>query len=293
LIATLVLPLRALCSLFVDRSFAYGLCAIGLLVSVSVSAEDKKHIRLIVPTRDVATTADAHYFYPLLNLALKKTEATDGPFITEYYPHSLSSARILGKMKANDGMDVVWTSTSAERERDFRFVPISLLKELSNYRVLLIRKGEQKQFNKVKTLDDLRTFRVGIGGHWPDAKLLKNNGFTTVTSIYYESLFKMLVADRFDVFPRGLFEAWDDYEQHKHMNIAVEQKLLLHYPAPFYFFVNKNNVALADRIERGLKIAIADGSFDELLLSIPAFKRGEEEFNNHQRTVFELEPNYD
>ena len=269
------------------------LLALALLPLAAYPDEKTATIRLIVPTRDVATTADAHYFYPLLNLSLKKTEATDGPFVTEYYPHPLSSARILVKLKNKDGIDVVWTSTSAYREHTFRFVPVSLLKELSSYRVLLIRKGEQKKFNNVDTLAKLKAFKVGTGGHWPDAKLLENNGFSTVTSIYYESLFKMLVAERFDVFPRGLFEAWDDYEQHKHMNIAVEQRLMLHYPAPFYFFVNKENVALADRIERGLKIAIADGSFDELLLSIPAFKRGEEEFTNHNRRVFKLEPNYD
>lgn len=297
----LMLPLCTQYVLSRCRCFLQGL---GLSVAAIVFSSfvyanppelpsSSKPLRLVVPTRDIATTADAHYFYPLLNLALKKTEATDGPFITEYYPHSLSSARILTKLKNNDGMDVVWTSTSADRERDFRYVPISLLKQLSDYRVLLIRKGEQSQFDAVKNLDDLRKFKVGIGGHWPDAKLLQNNGFTIVTSIYYESLFKMLVADRFDVFPRGLFEAWDDYEQRKDMNIAIEEKLLLHYPAPFYFFVNKNNVALADRIERGLKIAIADGSFDELLLSMPAFKRGEEEFIKHNRKVFKLEPKYD
>lgn len=275
---------------------------IGLFLSCSILANEpsgekktsaKKPLRLIVPTRDVATTADANYFYPLLNLALQKTEATDGPFITEYYPHPLSSERILTKLKNNDGMHVVWTSTSAGREQDFRFVPISLLYELSNYRVMLIRKGEQHKFDAITSLDELKQYKVGIGGHWPDARLLKNNGFTITTSIYYESLFKMLVADRFDMFPRGLFEAWDDYEQHKHMNIAVEERLLLHYPAPFYFFVNKNNKALADRIERGLRMAMADGSFDALLLSIPAFKRGMEEFENHKRKIFVLEPNYD
>lgn len=290
-----MLPQCALRVFFNSRHLAHWLCVImsGILFSTCAYADKERPLRIVVPTRDISTTADAHFFYPLLNLVLKKTEATDGPFVTEYYPYSLSSARILTKLKKNDNMHVVWTSTSADREHDFRFVPISLLKELSNYRVLLIRKGEQKKFDAVTSLDELRKFKVGIGGHWPDAKLLQNNGFNITTSIYYESLFKMLVADRFDMFPRGLFEAWDDYEQHKDMNIAVEERLLLHYPAPFYFFVNKNNKALADRIERGLRIAMADGSFDELLLSIPAFKRGMEEFDAHSRKVFVLEPNYD
>lgn len=236
--------------------------------------------------------ADTHYFYPLLNLALQKTEATHGPFVTQHYPRVLSSARILSKLKGRDGIDLVWTSTSAERERDFHYIPISLLRELSNYRVLLIRKGNQPAFSQVETLAQLRDMRMGIGGHWPDARLLENNGFRIVTSIYYESLFKMLAANRFDAFPRGLFEAWDDYEQHKGLGIEIEQTLMLRYQAPFYFFVNKDNTALAKRIEEGLRIAIADGSFDALLMSIPAFKRGQEELDNHQRRIFTLEENY-
>ena len=249
-------------------------------------------LRVVVPTRDIATMADSNFFYPLLNLALQKTEASHGPFVTEYYPRALSSARILTKLKTNDGIDLVWTSTSAEREQDLRYVPISLLRELSDYRVLLIRKGTQARFNQIHNLEQLRALRIGTGGHWPDARLLQNNGFTIVTSIYYESLFKMLAANRFDAFPRGLFEAWDDYEQHKHMNIAVEQKLMLHYRAPFYFFVRKDNTALAERIEQGLKIAIADGSFDQLLMSIPAFRRGQEELDKHQRRVLVLQELY-
>lgn len=249
-------------------------------------------LHLVVPTRDVATAADTHYFYPLLNLALSKTQASDGPFEVSYYPRQLSSARILNLIENNEGIDLAWTSTSSERERNLGFVPVSLLGELSDYRVLMIRTEDQPRFSGVEKLADLRRMRMGIGGHWPDARLLANNGFAVVTSIYYESLFNMLAVKRFEAFPRGLFEVWDDLAAHPGMNLAVEQKLMLHYPAPFYFFVNKHNKVLAERLERGLKIAQADGSFKQLMMSIPAFKRGQEELDRRQRLVFDLEPKY-
>jgi len=40
--------------------------------------------------------------------------------------------------------------------------------------------------------------------------------------------------------------------------------LLQHYPAPICFFVNKQNKKLADRLERGLRIAIEDASLAQL-----------------------------
>ncbi|BFM12181.1 transporter substrate-binding domain-containing protein [Simiduia litorea] len=268
---------------------------LGLLLTIAGDAnatDATVTAKIVVPTRDVATTADTDFFFPLLNLALSKTIASDGPFETSYHPLVLSSARILSKLDKGDGIDVVWTSTSTSREQNFRPVPISLLRELADYKVLLINADEQPRFNRIATLEDLKTLRAGVGGHWPDAKLLSNNGFNIATSIYYESLFKMLAAKRFDFFSRGLFEAWYDLEQHPDMGLTIEKTLMLYYPAPFYFFVRKDNKALADRLERGLKIAQADGSFDALLNSIPAFRRGNEEFNQHKRKVFTLESKY-
>jgi hypothetical protein len=46
--------------------------------------------------------------------------------------------------------------------------------------------------------------------------------------------------------------------------LAVEKQLLLYYPTAMYYFVKKGNTQLANQIEKGLTIAIADGSFDRL-----------------------------
>ena len=266
---------------------------LGIMLTTVSFAETKtvaNTLKIVVPTRDVATTADTNFFLPLLNLALSKTVETDGPFETSNHPMVLSSARILLNLANNDGIDVIWTSTSSSREKNFRHVPVSLLRELADYKVLLISEEDQSKFDQITTHEELKRMRAGVGGHWPDATLLANNGFTIVTSIYYESLFKMLAAKRFDFFSRGLFEAWYDLEQHPNMGLAIEKTLMLYYPAPFYFFVSKDNKALANRIERGLKIAQVDGSFDALINSFPAFRRGNEELAQHRRRVLTLTP---
>ena len=49
----------------------------------------------------------------------------------------------------------------------------------------------------------------------------------------------------------------------------VEQGLLLYYPTAEYFFVSRQNTALAARLEKGLRLAIEDGSFDKLFREHP------------------------
>ena len=60
---------------------------------------------------------------------------------------------------ASRSIDLLWSPTSPELEAEFLPVKVSLLKELNNYRLLLIRPETQAQFSRVKTLNDLRQFK--------------------------------------------------------------------------------------------------------------------------------------
>ncbi|NQZ12259.1 MAG: hypothetical protein HRT35_34335 [Algicola sp.] len=59
------------------------------------------------------------------------------------------------------------------------------------------------------------------------------------------------------------------------MGILLEDRIVLHYISPMYFFVAPYNVLLAKRIETGLRIAQQDGSFDRLfnayLTNLPGY----------------------
>ena len=98
----------------------------------------------------------------------------------------------------------------------------------------------------------------------------------------------MLTARRFDFFPRGINEAWQELETQKNPDLIVEEHLLLQYPLPIYFFVNNNNQALANRIEEGLKRSIEDGSFEHLLVSYPGHKKAFEVGQFNQRKIIQL-----
>jgi hypothetical protein len=58
-------------------------------------------------------------------------------------------------------VDVLWSPTSETFETQMLPVRASLLKDLNNYRLLLIRKNEQPVFSAVHSLDDLRKLKGG------------------------------------------------------------------------------------------------------------------------------------
>ena len=256
------------------------------LVSLNTTAAERLHI--VTPPIEKNAEAQAIYFYKLLLLVLDKTEATDGPYDVKFYPQRLTTERFLVELKNGGAVNLMWTTSNKKREQALLPIRISLLKDLNSYRIFLIRKGDQPKFDKVRTLDDLRKLNAGLGSQWPDTDVMRDNDLQVVTSLTYDSLFKMLAAKRFDYFPRGLYEVWDEAKLRGDMGLVIEKNLMLYYDAPFYFFVNKTNLPLASRIERGLKIALEDGSFDELLMSVPGFKRGIEEQLNSHRKLFKL-----
>ena len=230
----------------------------------------------------------AVYFPKLLRLALEKTASTDGPFEIVHIDQFLTSPRQATEVKNNGIINVMWDGSNAQRETELWPVRISLLRRLNDYRLFLIREEDHARFSGITSLDQLRTLKAGAGVNWPSTDILRHNGLPVVTSIAYEYLFPMLRAKRFDYMPRGVSEIWHELEANAAQKLAVEKTIFLHYPVPFYFFVSRDNAALGKRIERGLKLAQKDGSFDKLFSSIPAFKRGEAEINAGKRRIFEL-----
>ncbi len=230
-----------------------------------------------------------YYFYRLLQLTLDKTADKWGKAQIRMLPYRLEDKRLRAGL-AHGAVDVLWSPTSMEFEQQLLPVRISLLKELNNYRVLLIRKDDQPRFSAVKSLDDLRKLKGGIGAQWTDAAIMQHNRLPLVLAVGYEKLFKMLAAKRFDYFSRGLYQIQSEVNFYPELELKIEQELMLSYPNPVYFFVNQNNKKLAQRLSEGLIIAQKDGSFDALFNSIPRYQWGIEQLQNSQRRLIELQP---
>ncbi|WP_199244339.1 hypothetical protein [Pseudodesulfovibrio cashew] len=229
------------------------------------------------------------YVISLLRLALDKTVPEYGDYDLVHHPIPTEQSRSLELVAEGGGIDVVWTMTSIERERDLLPVRIPLQKGLLGYRIFLIRKGRADVFRRVRSLDELRRFVAGQGHDWPDTRILRHNGLRVRTCPRYSLCFGMLAERRFDFFPRGVNEPWGEMREHPGMPFCVEKTILLRYPAPLYFFVNRGNPGLAKRIDTGLRMALADGSFDELFYNHPQMRQVFQKVGFKERRIFDLE----
>lgn len=228
------------------------------------------------------------YFSEMLTLALNKTASTYGPWQFKDHGIWLADNRLKAAMRRNE-VDVVWFSSSPDMETSFIPVKFSLFGELSNYRILIIRKEDQARFSTVENVKDLRKFVGGLSAQWADAAIMKANKLPQISSVDYIRLFKMLAAGRFDYFSRGLYQIKREVELFPELDLAMEQSFMLYYPSSYYFFVSKSKPELAVRILEGLKIAKADGSFDELLFSVSRHRWAADELARGHRKIISLE----
>lgn len=257
----------------------YLIVALIALLSLECIAQEKT-VRL-----NAASGAKADYVISMLNLAFTHI---DNQYRIEKDLTPSTQPRITEEVQAGN-LDLMWVSTSQAYENNFLPIRIPLLKGLLGFRILLIRAGEQPRFDSIHTKEDLKKMTFGQGRTWTDAKILEANGLTLIKTTKMASLFHMLDGGRFDAFPRGASEPFEELKKYPQLNLEVEKNILLAYKMPFYIFVNKNKPELAKDIELGLNRAIASGEFDALFLQNPTVKDVQEKARLSQRRIIYLD----
>lgn len=201
------------------------------------------------------------YYPALLDMALALTQAEYGDYKLVPVKLDTTQGRSLKLLQQNQYIDVHWSVTNLQREADLQAIYVPIQKGLMGYRISLIRTGEQARFNGIKTIDDLKGFRLGQGFSWPDSLILRENQLLVVNA-NTEHLYSMLQKQRIDLFPRSFTEAWR--ESAAFNDLAVESSFVISYLSPMYFFVNKQQQNLAKRLEIGLIAGLKNGQFDRL-----------------------------
>jgi len=249
------------CCLFVSVIFSV------LPNSGDVLAQEPLVIKIRGFREDKIVDATKEYKYQLLELILNKTKETDGQFRIEVVEHIVQS-RVIEMVNQGD-ISLIITMTSQEREQKLLPIRIPVYKGFYGYRVFIINKQDKAKFEAIQTIEELKELWAGQGHDWPDLQILKANGFNVVGGASYKGLFGMLQKGRFDYFPRGVHEPWKEMQEHQEKDLMVEEHLVLQYPAPGYIFVARDNTKLADRLERGFRLVLEDGSFDQFFFSHP------------------------
>jgi hypothetical protein len=208
------------------------------------------------------------YEIDLLDLALRHTIPEYGPYRLAQWDKSVTEAR--GNALLESGaFDITHRVMTSDLEKTMLVIPVELTRGIQGYRLILIHKDNLSRFAEVRTLDDLRTrFVAGFGSQWADLSVLQNNRFRVITAAETKLLYLMLEGKRFDYFPRGVNEIWDNIPQHiaEAPDMVVEPHIALYYPLVQFFVVARTNTALAARVRIGLERALADGSMKKLFL---------------------------
>ena len=226
----------------------------------------------------------ATYIVELLDLAIKKSG--DQYLIVKSKEAPVPQARQIFEMSQNLGkLDVIWTMTSDERERQILPIRIPIDKGFFGWRIPFVNRDNPALLHGVKTFKDLSKFNAGQGFLWPDTEILRSNGLPVITGSD-ESLANMLRAKRFDYFPRPVIAIWNEKKNAEYRDLEIDTAIILHYPTAFYFFVAPQQKKLAADLTRGLEKAVADGSFERL------FNRYFQDFihraNIKERIIFNL-----
>lgn len=221
----------------------------------------------------IAYSSHGQFFVDALKLALAKTAGREPIPTLLHAPPDVPRER-LRQLLADGQLDVLWSTTTPEREAQAMPVRFTLLKGINELRFLLVRAGDLPALRQLHTLDALRRLRAGAGTYWSDAQILRANGFSVETTPKFDPLFHMLKAGRFDFIPRTREEIDVELVRFADLGLAELPGIALQYRQPLYFFVTPDRPQLAERLLRGLTAAASDGSFDALFMADPGLRAG-------------------
>jgi len=264
------------------------LLVLPFAAGVSMARGAGPPLALRVPNPD-AYGDHGRFYIELLRLALRKTGDGEPAPLLSHAPPDMPRTR-LRQMLQDGQLDLLWSTTTPEREAQALPVRFNLLKGTNELRFLLVRAAGLPALRRVRTLDALRRLTAGAGTYWSDAQILRANGFTVETTPKFDLLFQMLKAGRFDFIPRTREEIDAELQAHADKGFAELPGLALQYRQPLYFFVAPGRPQLAERLLRGLNLAAADGSFDALFMAEPGLKVGLAQLRSYQGLRLQLRP---
>ncbi|MBI2733531.1 MAG: transporter substrate-binding domain-containing protein [Aquabacterium sp.] len=217
---------------------------------------------LIYPRHQARNDPQLQYMLEVLRLAVSKSGKS---YELRQRAREMVQSRAIAELASNSGaVDVIWVMSTPEREAQLIPVRIPVDRGLIGWRLALVNAQRADVLRGVKDSGALARFTSGQMHDWPDTDILRANGLPVLVSPTYEGLFQQLATNRIDYFPRSVMEIRNELQSHDGLPLAMDESIMIRYPAAFYFFVSKKRPELAAYISKGLEAALADGSFHRL-----------------------------
>lgn len=239
-----------------------------LLMFLVIQFTFSEQIIKIRPKQSV-DDASHSYYVELLKIVLKNTEKQYGKATIKITDFNATQGRSLDELEEGKYIDIDWAGTSIEREKNLIPIRVPLIGGLLGYRVPVIKKSDKKKFDEIKNLNDLKTLIQISGTHWPDSDIMESAGLNVYRVPKFEQMYPMLESGRVDYFPRGINEVYGELKARNNKELMIYDRIIIAYKFPMYFFTNKKNIILAQRLEKGLMIAVEDGSLLKLIKTHP------------------------
>lgn len=271
------------------------LLALTILWSPLTTAEPEPLKKIIInPPENIH---DKRNIFPnrLLNRILEVTENKYGKAEIDFSKHKMSRVRSYDELRKGKKLHLMIEISRPDLDDKVIRIDFPVRKDLESYRLFLIHKDNLPLFAEIKTIDDLKKITMGVGSQWTSRKIMGDHGFKLITSNNYEGLFEMLAKKRFQAFPRGVDEIWDELEvrQKKYPNLVIAPALALKIPLSAYFFVSPRYPQLAQRIEEGLKMLKTSGEFDRLYMEAYGLNIRRAELDKRKIFILEKGPSYE
>lgn len=212
------------------------------------------------------------YQVAALHLALGLTQKEYGPYEITRLDDPLSNARLMREINAAAMVNVhaAPAFSRAHRFRDYVneiaiMIELPVLQGLLGYRQLIVPHKALPHFERISDTE-LRDLVAGQGREWTDVGIYRHNGYKVNEEGENTQLLQMLLAGRFDYLPMSIIEVDDVIARAENPALLAKvESLMIFYPQPVYFYVSRKTPEHAQRLELGLKKAIANGSLEKLV----------------------------
>lgn len=202
--------------------------------------------------------------WAILDLALRKSGRA---YDLDISSHTLAPGRAIAQLESlgNEG-NLIWGTTSAQREKELLPVRVPLFRGLLSYCYIWVRKDDVDRFSHIRTLSDLKKFSILQDPKWPTKAMFEAEGFDVRTGDL-SNIPEMLSHSRADalIFPVLETSKLNKFGAQK-ANLVRLSNVLIHLPTEHYFFVaQEGQEELHGMLYTGMKAAVADGSQEALL----------------------------
>jgi hypothetical protein len=204
--------------------------------------------------------------HEVLVRALEISEQDYGPFTLEFVDVDMTTTRALRSIDTDKIINVFIAAASNDWDSIATPIKVPIRLGQLSYRLLLVNKSNLDKFKTIDSLTELKELTAGVQQGWTINDVFKTTNIKTVQASNFEGLFFMLENNRFDYFPRAIYEAYNELKNRQNIfkDIVVEPTLALYIPSASYVYVSKNEPKIANRLEFGLQKLAKSGELKAL-----------------------------